>query len=104
MGFKLPEGMDFRSLLVAGVTASLGLTVALFVAGVAFTEPVLQGSAKMGALFSAFAAPFAILLGRILGVRGAKKDVALEEKAVMQGKRGRSADKWVDEAIQSVLP
>lgn len=69
IGFKLPEGMDFKSLLVAGVTASLGLTVALFVAGVAFTEPVLQGSAKMGALFSAVAAPLVFVLGRVLRVK-----------------------------------
>ena len=68
VGFKLPEGMNFRSLAVAGLTASLGLTVALFVAGVAFTEPVLQGSAKMGALFSAIAAPLVLILGRMLGV------------------------------------
>ncbi|MBT8493686.1 MAG: Na+/H+ antiporter NhaA, partial [Deltaproteobacteria bacterium] len=53
LGFKLAEGMSFRSLFVAGMTAGLGLTVALFVAGVAFTEPGLQGAAKMGALFSA---------------------------------------------------
>jgi NhaA family Na+:H+ antiporter len=69
LGFRLPDGMDFRSLFVAGLTAALGLTVALFVAGVAFTDPVLQGSAKMGALLSACAAPLAILAGRSLGVR-----------------------------------
>ena len=69
LGFKLPEGMDLKSLAVAGLTASLGLTVALFVAGVAFTEPTLQGSAKMGALFSAVAAPMVLVLGRFLQVR-----------------------------------
>lgn len=70
-GFRLPDGMDFRSLALAGLTASLGLTVALFVAGVAFTEPTLQGSAKMGALFSAIAAPLVIVLGQVLGVKKA---------------------------------
>ena len=40
---------------------------ALFVAGAAFTDPVLQGQAKMGALFSGFVGLAAILLGKALG-------------------------------------
>ncbi|MCA9605912.1 MAG: Na+/H+ antiporter NhaA [Myxococcales bacterium] len=69
-GFPLPHGMNARSLLVAGLTASLGLTVALFVAGVAFTDPALVGAAKMGALLSAGAAPVVMFLARVLRVRG----------------------------------
>jgi Na+:H+ antiporter, NhaA family len=69
LGFSLPDGMGVNALLVAGMIAALGLTVALFVAGVAFEDGTLQGAAKMGALFSAAAAPVAILLGRVLGVR-----------------------------------
>lgn len=69
IGFRLPEGMNARSLLVAGLTAALGLTVALFVAGVAFTDPALAGAAKMGALFSAAVAPAVLLLGRVLRVK-----------------------------------
>ena len=69
LGFKLPDGMNARSVLVSGVTAGLGLTVALFVAGVAFTDASLVGAAKMGALFSVAAAPLAIALGKMLRVR-----------------------------------
>lgn len=69
LGFPLPQGMNARSLLVAGMIAGLGLTVALFVAGVAFTEPGLQGAAKMGALLSVVAAPLALVTGKLLGVR-----------------------------------
>lgn len=69
MGFALPEGMDWRSLLTVGLVAGLGLTVALFVAGVAFTDPALQGAAKMGALMSAFVAPLAMVVGRMLRVK-----------------------------------
>jgi len=69
MGFPLPKGMDARSLVVAGLTASIGLTVALFVAGVAFTDPLLAGSAKMGALLSAVAAPLVLLVARVLKVK-----------------------------------
>ena len=67
-GFPLPTGMDLKSLFVAGSVASIGLTVALFVAGVAFTDLELQGAAKMGALFSAFLSIVAISLGRIFKV------------------------------------
>ena len=69
IGFPLPSGMSKRDLFVAGVTAGLGLTVALFVAGVAFTDMELQGAAKMGALMSALAAPLAIAAARAVGVK-----------------------------------
>ncbi len=69
LGFKLPNGMDLRALLVTGVIGALGLTVALFVAGVAFTDADLQGSAKMGALLSVFVAPLALVLGKLLRVK-----------------------------------
>ena len=59
VGFKLPEGMDVRTLIIAGVVAGLGLTVALFVSGEAYTDGTLQGAAKMGALLSVLAAPIA---------------------------------------------
>ena len=64
MGAELPEGMDSRSLLLAGLVAGLGLTVALFVAGEAYTHPSLQGAAKMGALFSALVIVLAVLAGK----------------------------------------
>jgi NhaA family Na+:H+ antiporter len=89
LGFKLPEGMDARSLFVVGVTASLGLTVALFVAGVAFTDPTLQGAAKMGALASALAAPLALVAARLLRVKerfeAASSAVSGEPVAATQG-------------------
>jgi NhaA family Na+:H+ antiporter len=68
-GFPLPEGMDGKSLFVAGMIAALGLTVALFVAGVAFTDDTLQGAAKMGALMSAGVAPVALLTAKLLGIK-----------------------------------
>ena len=69
IGFPLPDGMRHRDVLGAGVIASLGLTVALFVADAAFTDKVLQGQAKMGALFSAGAAFIALALGIILKLK-----------------------------------
>lgn len=69
LGFPLPNGMKKRELLVAGVIAGIGFTVALFVAGEAFTEPQIQGAAKMGAMLSIAAFPLAVLLARFAGIR-----------------------------------
>lgn len=69
LGFSLPAGMGYRELLIAGVIAGIGFTVALFVAGEAFTDPGSQGAAKMGAMLSFVAFPAAFMLARLLGVR-----------------------------------
>jgi len=71
LGFPLPEGMGKKDLLLAGVIAGFGFTVALFVAGEAFTDPVVQGAAKMGALLSFLVAFIAIALGRLLKIEKA---------------------------------
>jgi NhaA family Na+:H+ antiporter len=68
VGFPLPNRMGVAELVMAGFVAALGLTVALFVAGAAFTEPTLLGQAKMGALFSGFVGLAAILIGRAIGM------------------------------------
>ena len=70
-GFPLPNGMGMKHLIVSGVVAGLGLTVALFVAGEAFKVPVdnpYMGPAKMGAVFSAGAGLLAILLGKLFKI------------------------------------
>jgi NhaA family Na+:H+ antiporter len=69
LGFALPQGMSHLDLAVAGFIAAIGLTVALFVAGAAYLDPVLQGQAKMGALLSGGLGLVAIAVGRMLGLR-----------------------------------
>lgn len=69
LGFSLPHGMKRRDLLTAGLIAGTGFTVALFVAGEAFTDPIIRGAAKMGALFSLVAALFGLAAGKMLGVK-----------------------------------
>ena len=69
LGYPLPSKVGMKELLLIGLIAGIGLTVALFVAGEAFTEPVTQGAAKMGALLSAGCAVIAIILGRLMKVR-----------------------------------
>lgn len=69
LGFPLPQGMQFKHLVGAGIVAGLGLTVALFVVGQAYTDPVAQGAAKMGALFSGFVFIAAYFYGKLAGLR-----------------------------------
>lgn len=69
LGFPLPDGMGTRELLVAGITAGIGFTVALFVAGEAFTDPVVQGAAKMGAMLSIIVAFVAWVMAKALRIK-----------------------------------
>lgn len=69
LGFPLPARVRAKELLLVGLIAGIGMTVALFVAGEAFSDPAIQGAAKMGALLSAGCALAAIVLGRLLNVR-----------------------------------
>jgi len=80
--FGLPVGMTMRDVLVVGVVAAIGFTVALFVAGVAFgPEETLGGhpiqeAAKLGALLSVVAGPIAWVVARGVGVRRQAQAVA----------------------------
>lgn len=69
LGYPLPAHVGKKELLLIGMIGGLGLTVALFVAGEAFTDPLIQGAAKMGALGSAGCGLLAIVSGRLLKVR-----------------------------------
>jgi NhaA family Na+:H+ antiporter len=69
LGYPLPSQVGKKELLLVGMIGGLGLTVALFVAGEAFTDPLIQGAAKMGALLSAGSGILAIIGGRLMQVR-----------------------------------
>jgi len=69
LGYPLPSSVGGKEMLLVGLIAGIGLTVALFVAGEAFTDPVIQGAAKMGALLSGGCGLLAIVLGRVMGIR-----------------------------------
>ena len=84
VGFPLPDGMGVRHLVVTGVIAGLGLTVALFVAGKAFPgDSPFQEPGKMGAVFSIVAALVAYVLGKVLRVHHPP-----EGRRVMEHHRG----------------
>ncbi|HVG46543.1 MAG TPA: Na+/H+ antiporter NhaA [Rubellimicrobium sp.] len=75
LGLGLSRGMDLRDVAVVGFVAAIGFTVALFVAGVAFSPEAtlgdhpIQEAAKLGALLSVVAAPIAWAVARMTGVR-----------------------------------
>lgn len=69
LGYPLPSHVGKKELLLVGLIGGLGLTVALFVAGEAFTDPVIQGAAKMGALFSVACGIGAIIGGKLMKVK-----------------------------------
>jgi Na+:H+ antiporter, NhaA family len=67
-GANLPPGLRLGDLLVVGVAASIGFTVALFFATAAFPGGAGLAETKMGALLSVVAAPLALVAARIVGV------------------------------------
>ena len=69
LGLRAPGGLSYRHAIVMGVAAGIGFTVALFFATSAFRPGTILDQAKMGALLSFFAAPIAIILGRMIGLR-----------------------------------
>ncbi|MBL8721959.1 MAG: Na+/H+ antiporter NhaA [Myxococcales bacterium] len=63
----LPAGMTLRHLVVLGVVAGVGFTMALFIAQLAFTDSRLLAAAKIGVLAaSGGAAVIGLFLGRLL--------------------------------------
>jgi len=64
---SLPLGMTLMHLVVLGVVAGVGFTMALFIAQLAFTDTALLASAKLGVMIaSGTAAVAALALGRWL--------------------------------------
>lgn len=63
----LPRGLTGRHLIVLGIVAGVGFTMALFIAQLAFADERLLAAAKFGVLIaSGVAALLALALGRIL--------------------------------------
>jgi NhaA family Na+:H+ antiporter len=74
----LPAGLRLQHLVVLGVVAGIGFTMALFVAQLAFVDPRLLAAAKLGVLVaSGGAAVLALALGRLLLTPSMVEKVAL---------------------------
>lgn len=78
----LPAGLSYRHLVVLGVVAGVGFTMALFVAQLAFTDARLLAAAKLGVLAASGgaavggAAVIGLVLGRVLLTEATGRDVA----------------------------
>lgn len=63
----LPMGLSTRHLVVLGAVAGVGFTMSLFIAQLAFGDPILLAPAKLGILCaSGVASAMALILGRAL--------------------------------------
>ena len=63
----LPKGLGPRHLIVLGVVAGVGFTMAIFIAQLAFSDPALLTAAKRGVLLASGAAGvLGLVLGRLL--------------------------------------
>ena len=68
-GLHKPHGVSWRDLIVVGVIAGIGFTVALFFATAAFPLGPLLEQTKMGALLSISGGAIAVGMGHLLRVR-----------------------------------
>ena len=66
----MPTGMAIKHLLVTGIIAGIGLTVALFVTSKAFEGEVFYQPAKMGAVLSPATVALAFGAAWLLKVKG----------------------------------
>ena len=84
LGLKLPPGVGNREIIVIGLAAGIGFTVALFVSVVAFPPGPLQDSVKMGALLSFGVAPLTLIAAKLLlkrdGTQSGEQDAQKPEK------------------------
>jgi NhaA family Na+:H+ antiporter len=69
LGLRAPGGLRSRDTFVLGIVAGIGFTVALFFATASFEPGLALDEAKMGALLSFVAAPLALVVARMLGVK-----------------------------------
>jgi NhaA family Na+:H+ antiporter len=113
LGFALPNGVSVVDLFAVSALGGIGLTVALFVANEAFTDPGLQGQAKMGAVISVSSAAVAWAIkffgdyGRIADDESlisesisddASEDSDIESLKSVE-KDDKEAEDWIDEAL-----
>jgi NhaA family Na+:H+ antiporter len=66
---RLPTGVEWRHLLGAAAVAGIGFTVSLFIAGLAFDDPLLGENAKLGVFLGSMIAG---ILGAALLARGVR--------------------------------
>jgi NhaA family Na+:H+ antiporter len=82
-GLELPTGMNKSHLALLSHVSGAGLTVALFVAELAFSDPVLRAQARLGAILTIVVAPTSIGMSMIFKVvEGRRKRTACVADAI----------------------
>jgi NhaA family Na+:H+ antiporter len=71
---ELPENVSFQQLAGVSFLGGLGFTMSLFINNLAYTEPSLINSAKMGILIGSFAAGLTGYLILRFTLRGKKEE------------------------------
>ncbi len=81
---KLPQGVRLMHLVGAASLAGIGFTVSLFIAGLAFDDPVIENSARLGILAgSIIAAAIGLAVLWVTGRRSSQRtDAPTEAEAV----------------------
>ena len=69
VGFRRSEGLGWSHVMVLGIAAGIGFTVALFFTTASFEPGPTLDQAKLGALLSVSAGAFAVVAGRMAGIR-----------------------------------
>jgi NhaA family Na+:H+ antiporter len=78
-GLQLPQGLKKVHLALLAHISGAGLTVALFVSGLAFSDPVLRDQARLGALLSIVVAPISLLISPFVDVEQKKEQVSVHK-------------------------
>ena len=78
-GLTLPERMHSVDLALVATVSGVGLTVALFVAEMAFQDKALVGQAKLGALMSTAVAPLCLGVKWLLNKRTPVRTIKFED-------------------------
>jgi NhaA family Na+:H+ antiporter len=87
----LPAGLTWAGVFVMGAVAGIGFTMAIFIAELAFSDPMLLGVAKLGVLgATALAAVIGLVTGRVLLREPESARPAAAESAVE-----KSTDLWL---------
>ena len=68
VGLHLPHRVAWKDLIVAGLAAAIGFSVALFLCAGLFPPGQLRSETSMGALLTLVAAPLALAAAKLLGV------------------------------------
>jgi NhaA family Na+:H+ antiporter len=74
LGLHLPARVGWRELVVAGLIAAVGFSIALFLSSAIFPPGQLRSETNMGALLALAAAPLALAMARLLGVGRFSRD------------------------------